>query len=150
MNIKKLFQNEKEYIDYFNFLLDMKHIQSLWNPEDYPKLEPFFNASRKPKVEWTDEINNSFDFYMKCNKDYADERSQYRDSLSNIDDYDLAYVMGFDVVTDLDNDDAEDEYSLSEELKFPLLLIGSIDSGFDRSGNFGYCSLYKVNKEDLE
>ena len=152
MEIKKLIRNEKEYIEYFEYLLGwIDGTNKLWKQEDLPKLQPYFEYSKKLQeggnlLEFPTE---SFEFYNECSKSYADERVEHRNALQNINDYTLADTMGFSENVP-DDDDQPITYRLDEPpKKFPTIMVGHIDSGFDRGGDYSLCLLTFVYEEDF-
>jgi hypothetical protein len=157
MHIKQLIQNKEQYWDlvwsFLEWTIDPD--KSLWNEEDRPLLEPFFNRMQsKPDEKWTDEINQSFDHYQKCLKDYADRNTELRDSTRQFSPEGILEIFGYE----LPNDDDEDfEYSKDNPLPltddfdatFPFVIVGDIDSGFDRLGKVSSAFVYRISQTEF-
>ena len=155
MRIKKLFQTEKEYLDYaWTFINFDKN--KIWREEDLPKLKPFFDFTKKHRgdsYKLNDEERESFEYYTKCKKEYADELFEIRDSISNVRMDELIEFFLLEYINmdcyDVDEDGNEidedgnimppfsrESLKISEdwkdEMTFPLVFVGWIDSGWDR------------------
>jgi hypothetical protein len=150
--IKKLFKTEQEFLDFAWSWISFDC--NIWNKEDLPLLEPFFNAAKNghKNIEWTEEVKSSFDHYMKCRDDYADQKIEIKNALANIG---TNHLYDFFFVEDLD-----DELSSRELLKinsydkplmkFPLVFVGWVDSTSDRSGRGGVCFSEYVCLDDFK
>jgi hypothetical protein len=154
MEIKKLIRNEQEYIEYFEYLLGwIDGTNKLWKTEDLPKLQPYFEYSKllaqdlnHKDLEFPAE---SAQFYGECCQNYCQEHREYRDAFRNINEYVLADAMGFTENVP-DDDDQPIVYSLGESFrKFPVIIAGHVDSGFDRSGDYSACLLTLIYEEDF-
>jgi hypothetical protein len=157
MNIKKLINSEKEYVDWVveEFLDPSFEDRDVWKPEDRLRLEPFFKfcyGSDRNKRVMTPEEGESFDHYQKCLKDYAQAAFDKRDAMRHFHAEDLAnYLMvRFDQPEEDERGECPD-YDTSKvifdserfkPLEFPCVVIVWIDSSFDRIGD---CSLLLVD-----
>ncbi len=165
MYIKKLIRDEKEYWEFvypFVFWSD-NNTHSLWREEDLPKLRPFFDAqsqSRGKGIAWSEEIQKSFDFYKECHENYGKHNAEIRDATSQIGCYDILEAFGYDSLPDIEYDDestSAPEYSeavnpsLLEDFDstFPFIVIGDINSGFDRMGKTSSCFIYRVSLDEF-
>lgn len=177
MQIHKLFNNMEEYKDYFwSFLKHEYCIHStgdgVWKEEDKPLLDPFFNYSNETgghskRRGMTKEEGDSFDFYMKCRKEYADEAFEKRDAIAQIDDEVLfeGFFLKYPGCLKCDRDeedDCVDEITIdilkdvtflpieNKEITFPLILVGTIESDRDRVGKFSYMFLDIVELKEFK
>lgn len=158
MRIKKLFQTEIEYLDYtWSFINFDKN--EIWREEDLPKLKPYFDFEGKHRGnshQLNDEEKESFQYYQKCYKEYAQKLFLMRDSIRgfNVDDFvEFFFLQYIDMnCYDVDEDGNEidedgnimpplsrESLKISEdwkeEMTFPLVFVGWLDSGFDRFGS---------------
>lgn len=175
MFIKKLCNTKEEYIAFATDLINRKEHsnQEVWRAEDMPKLQPFFAWEQQnhhnDREPWTPEVKASFEHYEKCRKEYAEELFEIRNSLENIpiesllDSLYFKDRFGWEHQEEMEEKYPDDwearmdaegfPYILDEEeftYKFPVIVIGGMDSGFDRSGNFAVLDLHIVSKSDFE
>ena len=175
MFIKQLCNTKEEYIAFATDLLNRKEhsVQEIWRAEDLPKLQPYFDWEDinrgEDRTPWTPEALASYKHYEKCRKEYADKLFEIRDSLENIPIESLLsslyFKEKFDYRHQLEMEekypddwearmDAEGfPYIFDEEEffhKFPVIVIGGMDSGFDRVGNFAVLDLHIVSKSDFD
>lgn len=111
----------------------------LWNEEDLPKLQPFFDYSDLPlytRGRMSDEVAESFEFYKKCEADYASARVEMRDSLQKFTRFDIAEAL--------------DVISLKSNKQYPYIIVGTIDCSFDRMGDKKMMALYEVHQSEFE
>jgi hypothetical protein len=158
MRIKKLFKTEQEYLDYAWSFINLDE-NKIWREEDLPKLKPFFafeNKHRGDSYKLNEEEKESFDYYNKCYEEYAKEIFRVRDSIRgfNIDDLvEFFLLQHIDMNCydyDKDGNEIDEEGNIipplgrealkisedwKEEMTFPLVFVGWIDSGFDRMGS---------------
>lgn len=157
MRIKKLFKTESEYLDYaWSFINFDKN--KIWREEDLPKLKPFFDFTDEhcgESYEFNDEEKESFLYYKKCSKEYANELFEIRDSIDGFSVDELAEFFLMQHIdmnccdTDEDGNDIDEDGNImpplsretlkisedwKDEMTFPLVFVGVIDSGFDRLG----------------
>lgn len=152
MDIHKKFNSLQEYTDFFLELISWKSHKSLWKESDLPLLEPFFDFSNNRHLNngpMTEEQKLSFDHYLKCRKDYADENVDMRDSIIGVNEYNLADAFCFKEIEDEDGNVLE--YVLEDnDLEFPLVVTGYIDSDYDRSGSTSVCVIRFVTLKDFK
>lgn len=156
MYIHQLIQNKEEYWKLAWPLIDWAGDcrRSLWREEDYPKLMPFFNEQAKMHsgMAWTPAVIESFDFYKKCCEEYGDARKELRDAVSQFTPEDIIDAFGFNLPED------EDEYgehlplTLADDFDtaFPFIVVGDVDSGFDRLGKIRFIGLYRVALDEFK
>ncbi len=166
MYIKKLIKNKEEYWEFvWQFIEWSNNPPSLWREEDLPKLKPFFDAQNKARgtqFEWTPEIKESFDFYLKCKEEYGDKNTELRDAVSKLSPEDILEAFGYELPEPDDGygeDEDEDDYAkdnpleLDEDFKdfatFPFVVTGEIYCGWDRAGDIKVLSIYHVSLEDF-
>lgn len=151
MRIKKLFKTEKDYLDYAWSLINFDG--KIWKDEDLPKLKAFFSHKEGQKL--TPEIKESFEYYKKCCIEYSNELTEIKDSLRNFNSEDLYefFFLNDPIMnawdTDEDGNDLDEggniippndrnalkiEYS-KFDIKFPMVFVGWIESGFSRAGD---------------
>ena len=158
MRIKKLFKTESEYLDYaWSFINFDKN--KIWREEDLPKLKPFFDFTDEhcgESYEFNDEEKESFLYYKKCSKEYANELFEIRDSIDGFSVDELAEFFLMQHIdmnccdTDEDGNDIDEDGNIipplsretlkisedwKDEMTFPLVFVGVIDCGFDRLGS---------------
>jgi hypothetical protein len=153
MNIKKLFQNEQEYLDYaWRFVNPNRNV--IWRETDLPLLEIFFKARRD--IPWTDVEKVAYDHYLKCKEEYADEMFEIRDACMQFEINELTdffFLENVDVECwdyDEDGNEIDEDGNImqpisreslkinkdfEEEFVFPLVFVGTIQSDYDRLGS---------------
>jgi hypothetical protein len=147
MRIKKLFKTESEYLDYAWSFINFDE-NKIWREEDLPKLQPFFDFTENHRgdfYELNTEERESFEYYTKC-KEYADELFEIRDSISGVR---INELIEFFLLQHIDMNcyDADEDGNIipplsretlkisearKEEMNFPLVFVGWIDSGWVR------------------
>lgn len=160
MRIKKLFKTESEYLDYAWSFMSFDE-NKIWREEDIPKLQPYFDTSNsrpdKSKLsenEWAT-LKESMNHYLKCKEEYADELFEIRDSISQFSMSELANFFLLEPIEtdcwdyDEDGNEIDEDGNImpptsretikisddwKEEMTFPLMFVGWIDSDFDRFG----------------
>jgi hypothetical protein len=157
MTIKELIKDEAAHLDFVWFLIEAKD-GDIWKKEDLPKLEPFFKYSKGDRKRlMTPEESAAFDFYDKCSKEYANLRTEARNALGAFDIEQIAEFLGLEEIEmncwdyDEDGNDIDEDGNIIpptsretikvakwflEEYSYPLIIVGAIDSGWDRSGDF--------------
>lgn len=147
MEIHKKINSKEEYIEYFKYLLTRKNIEDVWKDEDRPILEPFFNWSISKNYPMPEEVKPSFDHWVKCREEYANDLFEIRDSLMHIDEYTLAEAFGFEPI---ENEEEEiEDYELDIKHTYPLIVTGFIDSSWDRGGKSSACIIRFVYLSDF-
>jgi hypothetical protein len=170
MRIKKLIKSEEELIRFAaKFIFPDEKI---WREDDLPILEPFFEYSSGKMDRNMDEREKAgYLYYEKCREDYADELFDIRDSVANLNLTNICNAFFIEVPNmdcwdhDDDGNEIDEEGNImppfdikhlkveeewKEELKYPLVLIGAVDSDFDRSGPMAMISIDFVCLEDFE
>jgi hypothetical protein len=152
MRIHQRFDSEKEYVEFFNTLIEIKSRDEAWREEDLPKLQPFFeydgrnqNANSK---RMTKEETESFDFYMKCRKDYADTEFSVKGDLENFSNEDLAEWFGFNYVCN--EDTGEELYTYGGEFQFPFIVFVLFECDRDRMGHVTSFIIDFIEKKEFE
>lgn len=134
MHIHKKVNSEAELRGYVKYLIKYRQTKNLWNLEDRPKLQPFFNAQHS-QGEWTNEIRESFEFYKKCLEKYGETRSQLKWDLEKIPEDEIWQAFGYAGVIDNHKHDHE----LDPSITFPVIFAGFMEAGGDRVGD--YCNV---------
>jgi hypothetical protein len=155
MYIKQLIKDKGQY---WNFVWQFVEWatnpdRSLWRDEDYPKLQPFFAAQQRgTSIQWTEEVQKSFDFYDKCRKEYGDDNATIRDAMRQFSPDDVLEGFGFEI--NMDDEEYEKDIPLELhkdfEATFPFIVIGEISSEFDRLGKIRTLAINFVSKKDFE
>jgi hypothetical protein len=172
MRIKQLFNNQEEHLDYVWSLMNVKD-DGIWNKEDLPKLAPFFKYSEihpRERVMNEDE-KASFDFYQKCSAEYADKRLEILNGVNGFEIDEIAEYFGLTPLemscydTDENGNDIDEDGNIMppvsretitiseeflEEYNYPLIMVGAIDSGWDRCGDFKMAYLDCVSIDDFK
>jgi hypothetical protein len=120
----------------------------VWREEDRPILETFFNWSISKNYPMPEDVKPSFDHWIKCREEYANDLFDIRDSLIHVDEYSLAEAFGFEPIESEDNE--IEHYELQTNHTYPLIITGFIDSGWDRGGNSSVCIVRFVYLKDFE
>lgn len=173
MRIKKLFKTEKEYIDYAWSFINFDE-NKIWREEDLPKLKPYFAFEEKHRGnshQLNDKEQESFQYYQKCYKEYAQELFLMRDSIRgfNVDDFvDFFLLEQIDmncydydehgneidedgnIIPPLSRESLKISEDWKEEMSFPLVFVGWLDSGFDRFGSVRMSFSDFVSLKDYE
>jgi hypothetical protein len=157
MRIKKLFKTESEYLDYAWHFINFDP-NKIWREEDLPKLQSFFDFISDPnKKPLFQDYKESFEFYEKCKREYADGLFEIRDSIRGFRVEDLEEFFFLEPPAmdcydyDKDGNEIDEDGNIippisrgtikineefKGEIKFPLYFVGWIDNGFDRAGDF--------------
>ena len=106
--------------------------------------------------EWTEEIKKSFDFYISCKEKYGEYRAEVRDSVGQFSHDELLEVFGFKYQPEMDENGDELEVPLEkQELdmeitgNFPFVIIGELESTWDRGGDFKISTIQFVSLDDF-
>ena len=165
MRIKKLFKTESEYLDYaWSFInFDENKIWREEDEKIMKPFFDFNKIRHKVQDEegafkkyWTPEIDAGFKHWEKCKEEYADALFRMRDSIRGfpLEDFvEFFLLQHIDMNcydTDEDGNDLDEDGNImpplsretlkisedwKDEMTFPLVFVGLIDSGFDRFGN---------------
>lgn len=155
MRIKKLFNNESEFLDFaWKFIRPDKN--KIWRDEDLPLLKPYFDFSNGINP-WTEEVEKSFEHYKKCKEEYNNELVEIKDSCSYIDEYNLFNVFFLhypfyneteeEIIITRNDLKISEEYK--EEIIFPMIFIAFILSDWDRNGNYSIAISDFVSVKDF-
>lgn len=149
MNFHQLFHTPQQYWD-FVYLFVRHDIDEVWRQEDRPKLKAFFDYSETSQYKnrkMTDEEVNSFRYYEECRKEYADKLFEIRDAVMHFNQFNILKNFGFDDFVDDDDDGTGFSFSkdkipdfadwFKEKVSFPFILVGAIDSDFERGAASG-------------
>lgn len=154
MQIKKLFLNEREYLDYAWSIINFDS-QRIWREEDLPRLRPYFdycNHDRSDKV--SKDVKDSAIFYKKCYEEYAKNLLDIRDSIMGFSREELFEFFFLeapvtDCYEDKDGNEVDENGEIippisreilkisdayKQEMVFPLTFVGWIESDRDRFG----------------
>ena len=158
MRIKKLFKTESEFLDYAWSFINFDE-NKIWREEDLPKLQPYFDFEKEHRGnshQLNEEEKESFKYYNKCYEEYAKELFLMRDSIHGFPTEQLAEFFLLEPIAmdcydyDEDGNEIDEDGNImpplsretikiaedwKEEMTFPLIFVGWIDSGFDRFGN---------------
>jgi len=155
MRIKETFVDLESYLEFaYKFIRCDK--DKVWRDSDIPLLTPFFESDKNNFYEWTEDIRESFDYYLKCKDEYGDELFEIRDSCSQFSEDEIADFFFLEHPDDYLEEDEEitkDKLRISEEFLdefvFPICFIGFIDSSFDRCGNLksSFSDFFSLTKE---
>jgi len=148
MEIHKKINSELEYFEYFQYLLKQKNNEDVWRKEDRPILEPFFDWNIMKNPPMPEDVKPSYDHWVKCREEYANDLFEIRDSLMHIDEYSLAEAFGFEPIES--EDDEIEDYKLEIKHTYPFIVTGFIDSGWDRGGKSSACIIRFVYLKDFE
>lgn len=172
MRIKKLIKSEHELIDYaWQFISWKIEDKQVWKDEDLPILQPFFDKQQIGRdYKFNEEQKKGYDLYVRRMEEYAREEFEIRDSVEQ---------MGIDILCEsfflkpisLDcwdyNDEGEEideqgnvveplskksleiDEDWKKDLTFPLVLVGSISSDYDRLGPVSMISIDFVELKDF-
>ena len=163
MYVHQLINNEQEYRDYCNKLFGYATgDDEIWRAEDLPKMQPFFDYQTKSRAEiplpYTPEVSAAFAHYDKCLEEYGRDAAEMRDSVRQISIDKLMEAFGFDE-PEYTEDNEPDVYEFEkftlrkeffEELSFPQVIVGTIESDFDRTGNFAILQIDFVCKSEFD
>lgn len=155
---KKLLRNEKERWEYVWSYVRFKFYGDVWHAEDIFKLKPFFDFSisqrgRSRTMSMTTEESESFDYYMKCRKEYADADFVQKRSVDNIEEDTLLEAFGYELA---ENDEEYVTPSLDNppesllDLTFPVVCVSWIESDSDRHGPASVLFVEYVSLADFE
>lgn len=121
---------------------------SLWREEDLPKLEPFFKYSAECRGHFrpmTQEEKDSFTYYEKCNKEYADDLGEKRDAVDYIDISTLIKTFGYEMPSDEDENGVEFDEDIplksTINLTYPCICVNWLESCMDRMGKSAICAI---------
>lgn len=177
MTIKKLFNSEKEYLDYVWSFINFD-ANKIWREEDLPKLQPYFDLSRvePDKISHLSEnekalLKKSMLHYKKCSEEYADELFEIRDIINQFDIHELADFFFLEEIVmdcydiDEDGNDIDEEGNImpplsretikisevcKEKMTFPFYFVGYIVSDFDRYDKIRIAFSEFVSLKDFE
>jgi hypothetical protein len=172
MRIKQLINSEQELIDYaWRFISWKIEDKQVWKDEDLPILQPFFERQAKGgDYKFTEEEGRGFDRWQLARKEYADEEFEIRDACQQIDIGNLCdafFLKQLDmecwdyndngdeideqgnIVPPLSKNSLEIDEDWKKELTFPLVMVGSISSDFDRMGPVAILSIDFVELKDF-
>jgi hypothetical protein len=155
MRIKQLIKSDQDLRDFaWNFIEHTISNIDIWREGDREKLQPFFDYwNERPDRKMTEKEREAYDYHDKCNKEYANEAAEVRDSVSQLDTNTLVEAFGFESLNmdcyDYDGDGNEidedgeimpplskDSLKISEEwdYEYPYVITGLITSDYDRLG----------------
>lgn len=159
MYIKQLFNTAAEYEQWALKLMGwcVDPNQSLWQAADLPILEPWFAYSYRSQqpgavhVAMTEAERAGLERYLKLRDEgTSDHNAEMRDAVRQFSPEELAETLG---LVDLNADDETGElgyhFKLATDFNyiFPLVVVGCIDSGFDRLGKIRMATLDFVEKK---
>ena len=150
MDIHKKFSCIQEYTEFITELFSWvdNYDKSLWKEDDLPKLKPWFEYSNTKQGVWTNDIQNSFEYYKECLELYGHKNVDMRNSLSQIRIEQLMDCFYFRYVDeeDIDNIDVVlDNFPYS----FPVIVTGIIESGYDRFGDISLLCIRFVSLSEF-
>lgn len=129
---------------------------SLWREEDLPKLEPFFKYSDECGGHFrpmTQEEKDSFAYYEKCDKEYADALCEKRDAVDYIDISTLIKAFGYEMPSDEDENGVEFDEDIplksTMNLTYPCICVNWLESCMDRMGKSAICAIDYVELKEF-
>lgn len=149
-----LLKSHEDRVKLMNFYLEWKDSRrSLWKEEDLPKLQEFFRYSDLPP-EKRRELpfpKESFEFYKKCDEEYANANAELRDSLRYVEEHVLIRAFGFEQRYS-DNEDSDEMVIVDEmePLNYPVIAVVWFDSSWDRGGNSSVACVDYVEKKEFD
>lgn len=136
---------------------------SIWREEDLPKLQPFFKYSDKCHGNgnfraMTQDEKDSFDYYIKCEREYNNELTEKRDSVYYISEYTLIEAFGYEIPSDEDENgnkifikiDEDTPLKSTVNITYPCVCVSWIASGYDRLGSSSICAIDYVELKDFK
>ena len=132
----------------------------VWKEEDRPIIEKFWKFYDKFGVnwkaeDWTPEAKASFEHYKKCCTEYGDDEWERKRSVQHLTEFEVAKIFLFKLKNYDDDLEENGEYEiipseLIKELSFPLVVVGAIDSDYDRGSECSVGHIDVVSKIEFD